>query len=125
MSDSASPRLALIVIDMQRAFDEIETAGQLRNNPDAVARIAELLAAFRAARVPVFHIRHEGTPPDSYFLPGRSGFLAKDETREIEGEPVIVKRVNSAFIGADLEQRLRAAGLPDFGDRRCDDESLR
>ena len=34
---------ALIVVDVQRAFDEWEAAGKRRNNPDAVARIADLL----------------------------------------------------------------------------------
>lgn len=107
----ASSLPALIVVDVQRAFDEWEAAGRRRNNPDAVARIADLLAAFRASGAPVFHIRHEGTKPNSTFLPSRPGYAVKDEAREAPGEPVIVKRVNSAFIGTDLEQRLRAGGI--------------
>jgi len=104
-------KTALIVVDVQRAFDEWEARGQRRNNPQAVARIADLLAAFRDRATPVFHIRHEGTRPNSTFLPGGTGYGVKDEAREREGEPVIVKRVNSAFIGTDLEARLRAAGI--------------
>jgi len=104
-------KTALIVVDVQRAFDEWEARGQRRNNPQAVARIADLLAAFRDHAAPVFHIRHEGTRPNSTFLPGGTGYGVKDEAREREGEPVIVKRVNSAFIGTDLEARLRAAGI--------------
>ncbi|MFL6816971.1 MAG: cysteine hydrolase family protein [Bradyrhizobium sp.] len=103
--------IALVVIDVQRAFDQWEAAGRRRNNPHAVERIAELLSAFRRNGRPVFHIRHQGVRPDSSFLPDGEGFPVKDEAREIEGEPVIVKRVNSAFIGTDLEQRLRTAGI--------------
>ncbi|MET4764583.1 nicotinamidase-related amidase [Bradyrhizobium ottawaense] len=106
-----APLPALIVVDVQRAFDEWEAAGQRRNNPDAVARIAGLLKTFRARGAPIFHIRHEGTKPSSSFLPSRSGYAVKDEAREQPGETIIVKRVNSAFIGTDLEQRLRAAGI--------------
>ena len=102
---------ALIIVDVQRAFDEWEQAGKRRNNPQAIARIADLLAAFRAQAAPIFHIRHEGTKPNSSFLPGGAGFAVKDEARERDGEPVIVKRVNSAFIGTDLESRLHAAGI--------------
>ena len=104
-------KTALIVVDVQRAFDEWEAAGKRRNNPDAVARISDLLAAFRDAHAPIFHIRHEGTKPTSSFLPGGNGYTVKDEARERAGEPVILKRVNSAFIGTDLEQRLRAEGI--------------
>jgi len=107
----SSPLPALIVIDVQRAFDEWEAAGKRRNNPDAVARIVDLLQAFRTRGAPIFHIRHEGTRPYSTFLPTRSGYAVKDEAREQPGEPVIVKRVNSAFIGTDLEARLRAANI--------------
>ncbi|TWA95981.1 cysteine hydrolase family protein [Bradyrhizobium stylosanthis] len=106
-----TPLPALIVVDVQRAFDEWEAAGKRRNNPDAVARIVDLLAAFRTSRAPIFHIRHEGTRPNSSFLPSRSGYAVKDEAREQDGEPVIVKQVNSAFIGTDLEARLREAGI--------------
>jgi nicotinamidase-related amidase len=105
------PLPALIVVDVQRAFDEWEAAGKRRNNPDAVARIVDLLAAFRARNAPVFHIRHEGTRPNSTFRPDRTGYAVKDEAREHAGEAVIVKRVNSAFIGTDLEMRLRAGGI--------------
>jgi nicotinamidase-related amidase len=108
---SPSSRTALIVVDVQRAFDQWEAAGKRRNNPDAVKRIAELLAAFRKRQAPIFHIRHEGTKPKSSFLPDGPGYPVKDEARELPGEPVIVKRVNSAFIGTDLENRLRAADI--------------
>lgn len=111
MNSFLPPGPALIVIDVQRAFDEWEAKGQRRNNPDAVVHIAQLLAAFRAARAPIFHIRHEGTQPGSSFRPGSTGYAVKDEAREMDGEPVIVKRVNSAFIGTDLESRLRAAAI--------------
>jgi nicotinamidase-related amidase len=111
MSDHPSSRTALIVVDVQRAFDQWEAAGKRRNNPHAVARIVDLLTAFRDRAAPIFHIRHQGTRPNSSFLPEATGFAVKDEAREIAGEPVIVKRVNSAFIGTDLETRLRAAGI--------------
>ena len=103
--------IALVVIDVQRAFDEWEAAGRRRNNPDAVARIADLLAAFRTAHAPVIHVRHQGTAPNSSFLPDGTGYPVKDEARELPGEPVVVKQVNSAFIGTDLDARLRAGGI--------------
>ena len=102
---------ALVVIDVQRTFDEWEAAGKRRNNPEAVARIVELLAAFRNSGTPIFHIRHESQRPESSFAPGKTGGQVKDEAREMAGEPAIVKRVNSAFIGTDLEARLRAADI--------------
>src|SRR3979411_1137814 len=111
MINSRISRTALIVIDVQRAFDQWEAAGKRRNNPQAIARIADLLRAFRHHDAPVFHIRHQGTRPNSSFLPDGTGYPVKDEAREIAGEPVIVKRVNSAFIGTDLEVRLRAADI--------------
>jgi nicotinamidase-related amidase len=111
MRDNPSSHTALIVIDVQRAFDLWEAQGKRRNNPQAVARIADLLTAFRADGAPIFHIRHQGTRPNSSFLPDGAGYPVKDEARELDGEPVLVKQVNSAFIGTDLEARLRSADI--------------
>ena len=111
MSQFESSKTALLVIDVQKAFDEIEAAGVHRNNPDATARIADLLRAFRSKGAPVFHVRHASIEPNSPFRPERPGHAVKDEAREQPGEPVIVKNVHSAFIGTDLEARLRDQGI--------------
>jgi nicotinamidase-related amidase len=101
---------ALIVIDVQQGFPEQDAAGAKRNNPHALDRIVDLLTAFRARGLPIFHIRHASTEPGSVFRPERSGFPVIPAARELPGEPVVVKTVNSAFIGTDLETRLRAGG---------------
>jgi len=101
----------LLVIDVQRAFDEWEAEGKQRNNPVAVERIGELLAAFRARRGHVIHVRHASRNPGSRFHPDRPGYAVKAEARELPGETVIVKHVNSSFIGTELEDRLRRLGI--------------
>src|SRR5262249_54490913 len=102
---------ALIVVDVQKAFDTWEANGLKRNNPDAIQRIKELLADFRAKGAPVIHIRHDSHNPRSLLRAGLPSYEAKDEARELPGEPVLVKHVNSSFIGTDLEERLRAGGI--------------
>ena len=107
----ASNKSALLVIDVQKAFDEIEAEGNRRNNPDALTRIAGLLAAFRKAGAAVIHIRHASLEPASRLRASESGYAVMDLARENPGEPVLVKHVNAAFIGTDLEARLRLAGI--------------
>lgn len=94
-------------MDVQKAFDEWEAAGKRRNNPGAVDCIKSLLADFRLKKAPIIHIRHASLDPASRFQYNLPGFAVKDVAREQSGEPVIVKHVNSPFIGTDLETRLR------------------
>lgn len=101
---------ALIVIDVQKAFDLGGWGG--RNNPQAEARIAELLKAWRAAGWPVIHVHHVNPAHGSRFDPGGPGAQPKEEALPLPGELVVQKSVNSAFIGTDLEARLRAMGSP-------------
>ncbi|OCW56394.1 cysteine hydrolase family protein [Hoeflea olei] len=105
------PHTALILVDVQKAFLEWEAGGMRRNNPDALANITRLLAAFRRAGAPVIHIRHASREAGSALNPEKPGYAPIDEAREIAGEAVIVKHVNSAFIGTDLEDRLRRDGI--------------
>ena len=105
---SLSPDTVLIVIDVQQAFDD-PSWGQ-RNNLTAEANVAALLAGWRKTRRPVIHVQHRSRRPESLFHPDRPGFVVKPEAEPLPGEPVIFKEVNSAFIGTDLEQQLRARG---------------
>jgi len=102
---------ALLLIDLQQAFQEIEASGLGRNNPDAMARIGEVLAHFRARKGHIIHIRHASREAESRFRPERTGYAPLAAAREIAGEPVLVKHVNSAFIGTDLQARLVERGI--------------
>jgi nicotinamidase-related amidase len=101
---------ALILIDIQQGFDDEKHWGA-RNNPGAEANAAKLLQAWRMSGRPLFHVQHRSTTAGSPLRPGQPGCDFKAEVSPKPGEPVIGKQVNSAFIGTDLEARLRAAGI--------------
>jgi nicotinamidase-related amidase len=102
------PLPTLLVIDVQCAFDEPGWAE--RNNPDAEKRVSELLAAWRDAAAPLVHVRHESESPAGRFHRGTPGFEFKPEAEPLQGEPVVDKRTNSAFVNTGLEEGLRADG---------------
>lgn len=102
---------ALIIIDVQKGFNDENYWGGNRNNQDAELKIAQLLEKWRALKLPVFHIVHSSVHPDSKLHESNPGFEIKEGVKPIDGEPVIVKNVNSAFIGTDLKDRLDQQGI--------------
>lgn len=106
----SNSRLALVVVDVQKGLDDPRLGR--RNNPDAEMNIAEILAGWRASGLPVFHVRHISVEPGSSLNPDEGGDVRfKDEAMPVEGEAVIEKHVNGAFIGTNLEARLREGGI--------------
>jgi nicotinamidase-related amidase len=100
---------ALIIIDVQQGLDDPKYGP--RNNPQAEENMARLLAAWRETGRPIYHIQHMSREPQSPLRPGLPGNAIKPLVQPQGDEPVITKDVNSAFIGTDLEARLRADGI--------------
>jgi len=104
-------KTALLVIDVQKAFSFRDATGGVRSCPQAEQNIAALLTAFRALGGHVIHIHHHSTEADSAFRAGQAGCAPQPFAAPIEGEAVVIKHVNSAFIGTGLEADLRKAGI--------------
>ena len=66
---------------------------------------------WRELNLPVFHAQHSSQNPASPLHATSPGFAIKDEVKPAPEEPVLVKNVNSAFIGTDLKERLDQAGI--------------
>ncbi len=105
---------ALLLIDIQKGFDDLAYWGGARNNPDMEANGLKLLGAWRKAGWPVVHVRHASTKANSPLRADQPGHAPRDGYEPIAGEKAIVKSVNSAFIGTDLEAWLRARGISEL-----------
>lgn len=102
---------ALILIDWQDGFKDHAYWGGNRNNPDAEENALTLLETWRARDQPVFHCIHNSQNPDSLLRLEKPGGQMLKAFTPRPNEPLIVKNVNSCFIGTDLETRLRDQGL--------------
>jgi nicotinamidase-related amidase len=129
-------RPALVVVDVQRDFadpDRLAEYGlkeaELSALDQAITRIGDLVDAARAAQVPVVWVELGSDPArpwrssnwlragdyDAPMSPAEPCVLGTPgaewyRMRPAEGEPRVVKRGYSGFLGTDLDARLRAAG---------------
>lgn len=102
---------ALVVIDMQRGFDDLAFWGPT-TNPACEANVARLIDAFAQAGEPVVVVRHDSRHPDSPLHPSHPGNALVDAVAGADAALLVTKNVNSAFYGdPDLHAWLQERGI--------------
>jgi nicotinamidase-related amidase len=100
---------ALILIDIQKDYfpgGRMELVGSV----EAAGAAARLLAAFRKASWPVFHIQHiAAQPAATFFVPGTVGLDIHPSVTPLPDEPVITKHYPNSFRETSLLESLRQA----------------
>ena len=69
-----------------------------------------LLRRWREAGRPIIHVRHDSIVEGSSLAPGSEGNRFRPGFEPAAGEALVTKSVNSAFIGTDLDLRLKRLG---------------
>ena len=106
MNDAPS---VLLPVDMQRAFDLPSWPSRWN---EAVDRNGQaLLGAWRSRGLPVIHVKYDSVSPGSILASGQPGNAFRPGFEPRGGEPLVSKSVNAAFIGTDLDLRLRRLGI--------------
>jgi nicotinamidase-related amidase len=93
---------------MQKAFDAAPYTRRANLRLDENGRA--LLAAWRERGWPIIHVRHDSIDPQSPLRAGLPGHAMRPGFESVGGEALVAKSVNAAFIGTDLDLRLRRLG---------------
>ncbi|MEP0072968.1 MAG: cysteine hydrolase family protein [Marinomonas sp.] len=107
--DTTNPLLMLI--DLQNAIDD--PSWGVRNNLEAEDKIQVLLKVWRAKKLPILHIKHMSTEPESKYFPGTAGNDFKQVAMPLSSEDIMEKDTNSAFIRTNLDGYLKARNISD------------
>lgn len=98
---------ALLIIDIQNDYFP-GGAMELVGSPEAGAKAAELLEAFRSASLPIIHIQHVALGSNAtFFLPNTKGVEIHESVTPLEGETVFQKNHPNSFLETPLLAHLR------------------
>ncbi|KAH7346510.1 putative isochorismatase family hydrolase [Rhexocercosporidium sp. MPI-PUGE-AT-0058] len=124
-SPQSQPRTAFMLIDVQQGLTHPTHWGPSRSNPLFERNAQSLLTSYRkllastsssssSTRHKIIHVQHSSLSSTSPLHPSSPGFAFQIFAKPINSELVIVKTVNSSFIGTNLESVLREhfAGEP-------------
>ncbi|KAI8800644.1 putative isochorismatase family hydrolase [Cladochytrium replicatum] len=109
----------LLVIDVQEGVNHPTYYGTSRSNPSFESNTSKLLAAFRAAdsskhqAFTIIHVHHHSRFPDSplHLTNNPAGVAAMACSKPEGDELILIKNVNSAFVGTGLEDVLKSRGV--------------
>jgi len=104
----------LLLIDLQKGVDELQYWGGSkgrRNNLTAEEKIKRILKAWRKKRLPVFYTMHDSREAESPLKLSLQTGEIKPGLEPIDGEIIVLKDVNSGFIGTNLELMLRRKNI--------------
>ena len=105
---------ALILIDIQNDYFP-GGAMELVGMTQAAANAQKLLAAWRQARRPIFHIQHLTLGPGAtFFRPDTPGVEINERVRPLPGEALIQKHYPNAFRDTDLKEALKRTDAADL-----------
>lgn len=98
---------ALILVDLQH--DYFPGGRWVLSGVDAAAKnAAKLLAAARASKDLIIHVRHEALTSDApFFAPGSRGAEIHSSVANLAGEPVVLKNYPNSFRKTDLQDLLK------------------
>ncbi len=97
----------VVIIDAQNEY--VSGKLPLAGVDAALARIADLLAAARAAGAPIIHVAQRGRP-GGLFDPDGETFKFAAPAAPQAGEAVVEKPLPNAFAKTDLDAKLQATG---------------
>lgn len=89
---------ALLVIDMQTGFNDLDFWGKT-TNPACEANVAALIAAWQQSGEPIVVIRHDSVSARSPLHPDNPGNALVDPVAAVTPALFVTKSVNSAFYG--------------------------
>ncbi len=98
---------AVVIIDAQNEY--VSGRLPLDGVDAALARIADLLTAARAAGAPVIHVAQRGRP-GGLFDPETAHFKFAAQASPRDGEAVVEKPLPNSFAKTDLDAKLQATG---------------
>ena len=101
-------RAVLLPIDMQQGFDTPQWPRRWNGQCDANG--LALIQRWREVGRPIVHVRHDSIVEGSTLNPDNPGNRLRAGFEPRDGEQLVSKSVNSAFIGTDLDLRLKRLG---------------
>ena len=101
-------RAVLLPIDMQQGFEDPKWPRRWNGQSDANG--LALIKHWREHSWPIIHVRHDSIVKGSTLHPDSPGNRHRPGFEPRGDEPLVTKGVNSAFIGTDLDLRLKRLG---------------